>query len=504
MGQSKLYFGGTVLAGLLLGTSVQAAVTSDQLWTKWQSYASAHGATITAGSKQTVGDTTTLKDVTTTFALKNANADVSMKAAIAEIDLRDLGDGTVKITAASTINIDESITSAKGETTDISLKATQDGGSIIASGSEDDITYTSAANEVAVALDGLTVKGEDIPVDGTVTLSGLNAKQEMKTAADQSVTMTQEGTVDSIALVAKGKDTGNKGASFEATGSFAKVAYSGSGTVPVTQATDDFAAMLVAGFTSNGKLTTGPSSFSANFKQDDKTSAMTSSSDSTELTVSMDKSHLQYGVDSKGIALNIKDDKLPVPSIDMKLAESAFNLTMPIAKSDTPQDLALMTKLDGLSVNDEVWAMIDPTKALPRDPATLIVDLSGKGNWLFDLFDAAKMAKPPAKPGEIQSVTLNQLKVAAVGADLSGTGAVTFDNTSAVPVPSGSVDLKLVGGNGLIDKFIAMGLLPKDQAMGFRMMLAMFAKPGEGTDTLTSKIEFNKDGSILANGQRIQ
>ncbi|OIQ64787.1 hypothetical protein GALL_536590 [mine drainage metagenome] len=94
--------------------------------------------------------------------------------------------------------------------------------------------------------------------------------------------------------------------------------------------------------------------------------------------------------------------------------------------------------------------------------------------------------------------------VAAVGADLSGTGAVTFDNTSAVPVPSGSVDLKLVGGNGLIDKFIAMGLLPKDQAMGFRMMLAMFAKPGEGTDTLTSKIEFNKDGSILANGQRIQ
>ncbi|OIQ71388.1 high-affinity branched-chain amino acid transport ATP-binding protein LivF [mine drainage metagenome] len=396
MGQSKLYFGGTVLAGLLLGTSVQAAVTSDQLWTKWQSYASAHGATITAGSKQTVGDTTTLKDVTTTFALKNANADVSMKAAIAEIDLRDLGDGTVKITSTSTINIDESITSAKGETTDISLKATQDGGSIIASGSEDDITYTSAANEVAVALDGLTVKGEDIPVDGTVTLSGLNAKQEMKTAADQSVTMTQEGTVDSIALVAKGKDTGNKGASFEATGSFAKVAYSGSGTVPVTQATDDFAAMLVAGFTSNGKLTTGPSSFSANFKQDDKASAMTSSSDSTELTVSMDKSHLQYGVDSKGIALNIKDDKLPVPSIDLKLAESAFNLTMPIAKSDTPQDLALMTKLDGLSVNDEVWAMIDPTKALPRDPATLIVDLSGKGNWLFDLFPILKSRQTQA------------------------------------------------------------------------------------------------------------
>ncbi|MDE3028424.1 MAG: hypothetical protein KGH84_08500, partial [Paracoccaceae bacterium] len=422
MGLSKLYFGGTVLASLLLGTTVQAAVTSDQLWTKWQSYASAHGATITAGAKETVGDTTTLKDVTATFASKNSNADVSMKLKIASIDLRDLGDGTVKITATSDANIDESITSAKGETTDISLKVTQDGGSIIASGSADDITYTTAANQVAVALNGLSVKGEDIPVDGSITLSGVNSKQEMKTAADQSVAMTQEGTIDSIALHANGKDTGAKSASFEATGSLAKIAYSGSGTMPVTNATNDFAAMLSAGLTSNVKVTAGASTFSANFTQDDKASSVTSSSDSTDLTVAMDKSHLQYGVDTKGIAVNIKDSKLPFPAIDVKLGESAFNLTMPIAKSDTPQDMALMAKLDGLSVNDEVWAMIDPTKALPRDPATLIVDLSGKGNWLFDVFNVAKMGKPPAKPVDIQSVTLNQLKVAAVGADLSGTG----------------------------------------------------------------------------------
>ena len=61
-----------------------------------------------------------------------------------------------------------------------------------------------------------------------------------------------------------------------------------------------------------------------------------------------------------------------------------------------------------------------------------------------------------------------------------------------------------VWGNGLIDKVTKMGLVPQDQAMGARMMLGMFAKPGEGTDTMTSKIEFNADGSIMANGQRIQ
>jgi hypothetical protein len=63
--------------------------------------------------------------------------------------------------------------------------------------------------------------------------------------------------------------------------------------------------------------------------------------------------------------------------------------------------------------------------------------------------------------------------------------------------------MKLVGGNGLLDKLVAMGLIPKDQAMGARMMMGMFARPGDGVDTLTSTIEF-KDKGLFANGQRLQ
>jgi hypothetical protein len=49
-----------------------------------------------------------------------------------------------------------------------------------------------------------------------------------------------------------------------------------------------------------------------------------------------------------------------------------------------------------------------------------------------------------------------------------------------------------------------MGLVPEDQAMAARMMLGLFARPGDGPDTLTSKIEVKGDGAILANGQRLQ
>ncbi|MEO1365292.1 MAG: DUF2125 domain-containing protein, partial [Pseudomonadota bacterium] len=97
----------------------------------------------------------------------------------------------------------------------------------------------------------------------------------------------------------------------------------------------------------------------------------------------------------------------------------------------------------------------------------------------------------------------------ALGAKLTGAGDFTFDNSDLVtfdglPRPKGAVDLSLVGGNGLLDKLVAMGLVPEDQAMGARMMMGLFAVPGEAEDTLTSKIEVNDEGHVLANGQRLR
>lgn len=65
------------------------------------------------------------------------------------------------------------------------------------------------------------------------------------------------------------------------------------------------------------------------------------------------------------------------------------------------------------------------------------------------------------------------------------------------------MELKLVGGNTLLDKLVAMGLIGEEEAMGARMMVAMFAKAVEGEDTLTSVLEF-KDKHFYANGQQLQ
>ena len=107
-------------------------------------------------------------------------------------------------------------------------------------------------------------------------------------------------------------------------------------------------------------------------------------------------------------------------------------------------------------------------------------------------------------PGEINSLDVNRLRFALAGAELTGDAAFVFDNSTGMPQPEGTANLAITGINRLIDALVGMGMIPEEQAMGARMMLSLFAKPGETEDSLVSTIEFKADGSIYSNGQRIK
>ena len=194
------------------------------------------------------------------------------------------------------------------------------------------------------------------------------------------------------------------------------------------------------------------------------------------------------------------------------MAESKFNLAMPLRESDEEQDFAFGFTMGNFTVSDMLWSMFDPAANLPRNPATFAVDLSGKAKVLFDFFDpdqAAALESSGAAPGELNALSLNSLVIDAVGARLTAAGDFTFDNTDLVsfngmPRATGGIDLKLVGANSLLDNLVNMGILSEQQAMGARMMMGLFARAGTEPDSGTSKIEINDAGHILANGQRIQ
>jgi len=487
---------GSVAALLLCSTAAQADLTAEQVWQGWVDYYTAMGQQITAGATDMQGDTLVVSDVT--FASK-AKPEGAVSAAIAEVRLKETGDGRVEITMSNDIPVVMSGKPADGEAFEVKMAVTQSGLAMIASGTPEDTTYDFTASEIGVAMNDMAVDGKAAPMSIDV---------KMKTASGQSHMIRSGGVgidsvfaAETVDVAMKGSDPEKPDSTFDLTGSFQGLKGTSKGLIAEGTDMNDLAAALNAGTNFAGDFGYGAGTYQASFSGPEGAGNMNYTGQGGTLHFSMAKEGLAYGGSAGPAQMSVTVPTLPMP-LDLSVGESAFDLKMPVAKADTPQPFSLLMKMADLTLSDAIWDMFDPAKNLPRDPATLVIDASGNATLKVDIFDPAN-AQSEQMPGEVNDVTLSELKLSAVGAELTGSGAVTLDNAAMPPKPVGAVDLKLVGGNALLDKIVAMGFLPADQAAGFRMMLGLFAVPA-GEDTLTSKIEFKDDGGVYANGQRIQ
>ncbi|MEJ6707371.1 MAG: DUF2125 domain-containing protein [Amylibacter sp.] len=199
---------------------------------------------------------------------------------------------------------------------------------------------------------------------------------------------------------------------------------------------------------------------------------------------------------------SVKMKELPLPPFQIGVDQSTMALKMPLEQTNTPAEARVQFGFFGLKASDTVWGMIDPTGSLPREKATLNLDLTTKVKWLVNLM---KIDEARSMPAEVSEVTINDVTLKIAGASFNGTGSATLDNSKFPPEPVGEVNLDLKGGVGLLNKLVALGLIPQQQGQMVKMMSGMFTVPGgAGTDHLISKIKMKKGGAILANGQRVK
>ena len=230
----------------------------------------------------------------------------------------------------------------------------------------------------------------------------------------------------------------------------------------------------------------------------------------SDLAISMDKNALQVSGHSKDSQIDLVSSDLPFGPIKVSLKETLQNIVGPVSVTPDPQPFVYHDRIIDLTISDNLWALFDPEEKLPRGPLTYILNVTGTGNWLVDIFDEKFQSEQSATPkGKLHSLTLNELRLEVAGTDLTGNGAFTFDNDDltsydGIPAPTGTLDLKLSGGNTLLDTLVEMGLLQEEQAMGARMGLSLFTIKDDGRDTLISHIEATGDGKVLANGQRLK
>ena len=494
---------GTTAILIALSGMAQADVTGAEVWENWKSAAESVGQTMTPGSVTQSGDTLTVSDLQISMELP----EVAISGGIDGIKFRENGDGTVTISMSPSYTMSIS-PAAEGEDVSIDIAISHDALTMIASGSMDAITYDITATAMTVALENLAVDGEVIEMLAELVLSNIAGKYLV--TAGEMTEVTTDLTASQMVINVDVNEPGGDG-TFVMNLDYADIATSSAGSMMMIADPTAISAALAAGMRSAGALTHGAASFDVAFQDDSEQFSLNGTSDTGRFEVSLDADALTYAFGNTGLAFAMSGSEIPLPEIAASIGELGFGIMMPVAQSTEPQDFSLNVTLADLSVSDMIWGMIDGGGQLPHDPATLIVDVAGQANWLFDIFNPDTMMEVAGPmPGEIHSLDINQVKLAIAGAALTASGGFTFDMNNlgtfgGVPAPTGALDVKLVGGNGLMDTLVAMGLLPEDQAMGARMMMGLFTKPGDGDDTLVTKIEVDgATGAVSANGQRLQ
>ncbi|MGV6811464.1 MAG: DUF2125 domain-containing protein [Brevirhabdus sp.] len=494
----------SALALALSAGPALADLTAEQAWEKFQSFGALYGGVMTAGSKSETANGLEVSDI----ALTIATPEFEIGLGVPDITLVERGDGAIEIVQpdASTLTITLDV---DGEGVLAELGVNMPGAKQIVREENGQLVYDFALPTLDVVVNKFVVDGEEGPVSGTISMKDYNGSYKI----GQGDVTTVAGVVDIANVTAEIKawdPDGDGNLLFN----LAYQGFSGqsAGSIPAGVSMADPSALMSPDFKTEGGFSHQGGSMSFSFVDGSDQAAGEMTSEGGSVGFAMNADSIGYDLGGKGLNVTVSGSEIPLPMVSFGLEDWAFGLLVPTSKSEEESEFGLLTRLGGLTVNDMMWMMVDPAGALPHDPATFELDLTGTAKLFFDLFNPESllvMEQTNGMPGELNSLNVKSLLLSAMGAKLSGDGAFTFDNADLAtfggfPRPEGKLDLELVGANALIDKLVGMGLLPEDQAMGARMMMGLFARPGGGEDTLVSTIEVTPEGAVMANGQRLR
>ncbi|MEM1374360.1 MAG: DUF2125 domain-containing protein [Pseudomonadota bacterium] len=413
--------------------------------------------------------------------------------------------GAVRLILEDSIPI-EIASEFEGQGSTISGRVEVEAADIRFSGSPEDLTQTYSVGAMRMILDDINEAPDLATFDVTMALAAMAGETRLTGTDAKSAAYSL--TADSLTYAVKAGDPteGN----FDMDAVLSGISLAGTASVPLGFAAFGSSALLSdPDYAVDATFASQSMTASATFADVNGDGAFEVVAGQGDVAIQLADGQASYDGGLNGLDVSVAAPGLPLP-VNVSLARYGYQVEMPLVSTEASRDMVLGLDLLGITLDDFLWNLFDPGAVLPRDPAdlTFLVDLDGR--WLIDIMDPEAASTMGADvPIEVTAATISDLRLSAAGAELTGDGSFTFDNEDlftfdGLPAPDGAIDLRLVGANGLIDALIQMGLLPADQAMGARMMLGLFMTPGEGPDTLTSRIEVRPDGQVLANGQRIR
>ena len=496
-----------VSAGFAQGAA--ADITAEQAWSTLRDMMTGSGYD-SAATEAREGDALVVSDAV--FTMDGGDDMGTTAVDFGTLRFVENGDGTVSVEMPEVMPVTSTFADPDTDApVTLHLEVIQQGASMLMSGDPENVTQAYAASSVEVALTSFDAPGEDIPPEAvklSFAMQGLNSDSTFGQGAPRPIDMT--ATADSISFDMAFAMPGESSAA--ASGEMTGLQFSGSGTLPTeTSAGGDLAALMRDGYTFDGSFTHQGGGMTISGEEEGNSFQAQTSSESGTFDMKVDADSLGYTLSQTASTIAVTTSDLPFP-LEVQAAGLEAGFDLPLTESEEPKDFSLLVNLQDFAMSDMIWMMFDPEGVLPRDPASLMVDLAGKAKLFVNLLDTdatEELAMSGEQPGALESLDIKAVELKLAGAELNGSGAFTFDNTDlatfgGMPRPAGELNLSLAGGNALLDKLTQMGLIGEEEAGSARMMMGLLAVPGDAPDTLNSTLKINEQGHISANGQRIQ
>lgn len=406
---------GTGAAAVLI-ISAQGAfadVSAQDVWSDWKAYMTGTGYTVT-GTESQSGNVLTVSDISMTMPLPEQDGTGALT--MPEIQFIENGDGTVNVMLPKEFPMTFA-GEDDGEKFSAEIIYTHDGSPMVVSGDTSAMTYDYTTGQATLTLGKVMGDGEDMPegaLKASVMISDFTANTVMQIADQRSYTQNSSMGEVTYDLAFNDPDSDDAGT---ITGSLKNLTATGVSTIPTGLDAPQMADLIKAGMSVDAKVSyTGGNSAIAVSGSD--SFDMQSSSAGGSFGVTMSNSGLTYDIGQQDITVNVSGSEIPFPLM-LTMAETGFKLMMPVSKSEEEQGFGLGITLRDFAVPEMLWGMVDPTGILPHDPATIVVDLAGKGKLMFDMFDPEDMKameRGSQAPGEVNSLSIKELLVTAAGA----------------------------------------------------------------------------------------
>ncbi|SDK48265.1 DUF2125 domain-containing protein [Paracoccus chinensis] len=545
----------SVLAVVACAAPALAEVTPSEVWQNWVEYYKANGYTVTEGARDEAGETLTLRDVVVGYAQPDEGTRVEFRTP--EITMTATGDGRVRTTLAETSPVTATFRDSEGGQVTLNGSLVARDTEIVSGGTAADMTHESRSGELTLALQTVQTAEGTREVPASVKLVNATSRQQITDAEMMRFDATMSADRMEIAADYADPEGTEAPGRIKVNGSLENLQATSAGSLPkdvdITQAMHT---ALRAGMDVTAALSAGQGRLDLDFAgTDDQGQQDTAKANTTlqglDVTVAVGPEGLKYqgGLDSTSTEMTVSD--LPAP-VGYTVTEASFDMQFPVMQATEAQPFKFAYSIGGLTLADSVWNMFDSARVLPRDPASLDIDLTGLVRVTMDLFDPALMeaaeeaeaageahahddapaaegdsaapvtapsagtdaapaedsAELPAEtpnPFEPVQLSINKLALAAAGASLDASGELSVPEGGNPEQPVGQVQARFEGVNGLLDRLVQMGAISQDEVAGYRMMLALFARPApEGGDALVGQFEFREGGQIFANGQQVK